>query len=229
MLEFKKGRSDKISSNFLYKEFDCHGKDCCTSTIIDEKLVEYVQKIRDHFKKPVTISSPYRCAVHNKRVGGATKSYHMQGKAADIVVKDTEPKEVAKYAESIGILGIGLYETSQDGYFVHIDTRTSKSFWYGQSEQPRSTFGGTSASTSSSAYHKSQSKYNLSLYYLQYNDKGEDVKALQRILTSYGYNISITGVFDNATKNAVCDFQLKNKLASDGIVGADTMYKLLGK
>jgi uncharacterized protein YcbK (DUF882 family) len=49
-------------------------------------------------------------------------------------VKGVAPREVAKYAESIGIKGVGLYETSVDGHFTHIDTRTSKSFWYGQSE-----------------------------------------------------------------------------------------------
>ena len=69
----------------------------------------------------------------------------MQGRAADIVVQGVSSREVAKYAESIGILGIGLYETSADGYFTHIDTRTTKSFWYGQNEQPRTTFGGTPA------------------------------------------------------------------------------------
>ena len=79
MIKFEKGRSDKIAKNFQYKEFDCHGQGCCSTTIIDEKLVEYVQQIRDHFGKPVTIASPYRCEVHNRRVGGATKSYHMRG------------------------------------------------------------------------------------------------------------------------------------------------------
>ena len=48
------------------------------------------------------------------------------------MVEGIHPSEVAKFAESIGILGIGLYETNSDGYFVHIDTRTTKSFWYGQ-------------------------------------------------------------------------------------------------
>jgi hypothetical protein len=77
MIEFKKGRTDKIATNFQYKEFDCHGSGCCSTTIVDEKLVAYVQQIRNHFGKPVTITSPYRCETHNKRVGGATKSYHM--------------------------------------------------------------------------------------------------------------------------------------------------------
>ena len=239
MIEFKKGDSAQISKNFQYKEFDCHGKGCCSTTIIDEKLVEYVQRIRDHFGKPVTITSPYRCEVHNRRVGGATKSYHMQGKAADIVVQGVSSREVAKYAESIGILGIGLYETSADGYFTHIDTRTTKSFWYGQNEQPRTTFGGTPAAAPSapsapttkpntqSVYHKSSSKYNVKLLYLQKGDRGRDVQILQELLKIRGYNVETSGEFDTLTYNAVVDFQRKTKIGADGIVGSQTMEKLL--
>lgn len=242
MIEFEKGRSDKIAKNFQYKEFDCHGQGCCSTTIIDEKLVEYVQKIRDHFGKPVNITSPYRCEVHNKRVGGATKSYHMRGQAADIVVQGVSSREVAKYAESIGILGIGLYETSKDGYFTHIDTRTTKSFWYGQSEQPRTTFGGTpttstpstptisiptSQPTEPSTYHKSSNKYIVKLLYLQKGDIGRDVQILQELLKIRGYNIETSGKFDTLTYNAVIDFQKKTGMGADGIVGSQTMEKLL--
>ena len=239
MIEFKKGDSAQISRNFQYKEFDCHGSGCCSTTIIDEKLVEYVQRIRDHFGKPVTITSPYRCEVHNRRVGGATKSYHMQGKAADIVVQGVSSREVAKYAESIGILGIGLYETSADGYFTHIDTRTTKSFWYGQNEQPRTTFGGTPTTTpaapststtkpnTQSVYHKSSSKYNVKLLYLQKGDRGRDVQILQELLKIRGYNVETSGEFDTLTYNAVVDFQKKTKIGPDGVVGSQTMEKLL--
>lgn len=241
MIEFQKGRTDKIAPNFQYKEFDCQGKGCCSTTLIDEKLVAYVQQIRDHFGKPITITSPYRCETHNKRVSGATKSYHMQGKAADIVVQGVSSREVAKYAESIGILGIGLYETSADGYFTHIDTRSSKAFWYGQSEQPRTTFGGApsaSASTStntsssntsntSSTYHKATSKYSVQLLYLQLGDRGRDVQVLQELLKIRGYNVETSGEFDEATKTAVKDFQKKTGQSQDGIVGAKTMEKLL--
>ena len=242
MIEFEKGRSDKIAKNFQYKEFDCHGQGCCSTTIIDEKLVEYVQQIRDHFNKPVTITSSYRCEIHNKRVGGATKSYHMKGQAADIVVQGVSSREVAKYAESIGILGIGLYETSKDGYFTHIDTRTTKSFWYGKSEQPRTTFGGTPTTsvpststtptqipqiTKPSTYHKSSSKYTVKLLYLQKGDRGRDVQILQELLKIRGYNIETSGEFDTLTYNAVVDFQKKIKIGADGIVGSQTMEKLL--
>ena len=141
--EYKKGVSVQLSTNFKSTEFDCHGSGCCSQTLIDDKLVEYLQKIRNHFGKSVIISSGYRCEKHNRSVGGATASKHKQGMAADIMVTDVKPAEVAKYAESIGIKGIGLYDTSKDGHFVHIDTRDKKGFWFGHAQEKRSTFGGT--------------------------------------------------------------------------------------
>ena len=142
-----KGSNTKLSANFNSSEFDCHGSGCCSSTLVDDKLVTYLQQIREHFGKPVNISSGYRCATHNKNIGGATNSRHSKGQAADIYISGVAPAEIAKYAESMGILGIGLYETNSDGFFVHVDTRETKSFWYGQKEASRTTFGGTTVAT----------------------------------------------------------------------------------
>lgn len=134
---YKKGDNQKIATNFRAREFDCQGKGCCTTTPIDEKLVEYLQKIRDHFGKPVYLTA-YRCKVHNaKTPNAAPNSYHVYGRAADFHIDGVAPAEIAKYAESIGVKGIGLYDS-----FVHIDTRESKSFWYGHGQQRRTTFGG---------------------------------------------------------------------------------------
>ena len=144
---YAKGSNTKLSANFNSSEFDCHGSGCCSSTLVDDKLVTYLQQIREHFGKPVNISSGYRCAIHNKNIGGATNSRHSKGQAADIYISGVAPAEIAKYAESIGILGIGLYETNSDGFFVHVDTRETKSFWYGQKEASRTTFGGTTVAT----------------------------------------------------------------------------------
>ena len=138
--DYLKGNKVQLATNFISTEFDCHGKDCCSTTLVDQKLVTYLQKIRDHFGKAITINSGYRCATHNKNVGGSSGSYHTKGQAADIAVDGVKPIEVARYAEELGILGIGLYETDADGYFVHIDTRTAKSFWYGQKQAARTTF-----------------------------------------------------------------------------------------
>lgn len=131
-----------LSANFKVREFRCH--DGSDSICIDSDLVKVLQQIRDHFGQPVTITSAYRNESYNRKVGGASGSYHVKGRAADITVKNTAPKEVAAYAEQIGVKGIGLYESNTDGYFVHVDTRDKKSFWYGQAQSYRETFGGGS-------------------------------------------------------------------------------------
>ncbi len=144
---YTKGTATQLSKNFKSTEFDCHGKNCCLTTLVDEDLINILQDIRDHFGKPVNVSSAYRCETHNANVGGATGSRHKKGQAADIYINGIAPTEIAKYAESKGVLGIGLYETDKDGHFVHIDTRTKKSFWYGQAQEKRTTFGGTVTQT----------------------------------------------------------------------------------
>lgn len=134
---YKKGDNQNIATNFKAREFDCQGTGCCSTTPIDEKLVEYLQQIRTHFGKPVLLTA-YRCKTHNARTpNAATNSRHIYGQAADFHIDGVAPAEIAKYAESIGVKGIGLYDT-----FVHIDTRESKSFWYSHAQERRTTFGG---------------------------------------------------------------------------------------
>lgn len=137
---YKKGVVTQLSKNFKSTEFDCKGKGCCDETMIDEALITWLQKIRDHFGVSVHVNSGFRCPFHNANVGGATTSHHMRGMAADITVKGKTPREVAQYAEQIGIKRIGLYETNKDGYFVHIGSDTRKRFWYGQAGKEVDTF-----------------------------------------------------------------------------------------
>lgn len=116
--------SKKLSTNFAVKEFAC--KDGSDSIVIEFELVEILQKIRDHFGKAVTINSAYRNATYNKKVGGASNSQHVFGRAADIVVSGVSPEKVAQYAEYLMPKkgGIGLYPT-----FTHVDVRASRARW----------------------------------------------------------------------------------------------------
>ena len=223
---FVKGKAIKVSEHFYSTEFDCHGNGCCSKTIVNERLIELVEQIRTHFNAPITITSPYRCVVHNSRpsVGGATGSRHTKGDAADIVVKGVAPRKVAQYAESIGILGIGLYETGADGYFVHIDTRDYKSFWYGQGQRTVTTFGTYSDNTPSNSQN-----INLIDSILDLGDRGCAVKTLQEKLIKLGFHCGVAGAdgdFGNDTFNAVRKFQERMKLGVDGIVGNQTLTAL---
>lgn len=235
-----------LSANFKVKEFACKH---CGTVKIDEKLVNYLQNIREHFGQPVTINSGYRCASHNKAVGGSSNSYHTKGMAADIAVKNVAPAEVAKYAESIGILGIGLYETDKDGYFVHIDTRTGKAFWYGQAQAGRSTFGGAPTVKQNDKV-KAFQQAGIADGYKAVLKSGADgiwgnecielatkavlyktkypwrLKNLTKVVQS-ALGLTADGKFGAGTYSAVISFQNSNGLTADGIVGINTWKKIL--
>ena len=118
----KKDGNNKVSTNFRVREFAC--KDGSDKVLIDTDLVNLLQKIRDYFNKPVKINSAYRTINHNKKVGGATNSYHLKGQASDIQIEGVNPVLVALYAERLNAGGIGVYPN-----FVHVDTRKNKYRW----------------------------------------------------------------------------------------------------
>lgn len=109
-----------LSKNFTVREFRC--KDGSDEVKVADDLIVLLQKIRDHFGKPVNIISGYRTQSYNNRCNGARQSKHMTGEAADIQVRGITAKEVALYAESIGVGGVGAYLYG----FVHVDCRKDK-------------------------------------------------------------------------------------------------------
>lgn len=117
-----KDGNKKISPSFSVKEFAC--KDKSDKVLVDVVFVKgKIQNIRDHFGVPVTVNSGYRTSAYNKKIRGASSSYHLYGRAFDIAVKGHTPEEVAKYAQTIGINGIIQYNG-----FVHLDSRPKK-YW----------------------------------------------------------------------------------------------------
>lgn len=84
-----------LVKNFKPEEFRCPcGK--CTGYPDRMKQVElnHIQTIRDHYGKPMKITSGLRCKVENKRVGGVSNSGHLTGYAVDFYmegVTDTVP------------------------------------------------------------------------------------------------------------------------------------------
>lgn len=113
-----------LSANFKVKEFACN--DGSDTILVSPDLVKILQKIREHFGKPITINSGYRTEAYNKKIGGATYSQHKYGIAADISVSGVKPLDVARYAQTLLPTsgGIGLYQS-----FTHVDVRANKSRW----------------------------------------------------------------------------------------------------
>ena len=114
-----------VSEHFHEDEFRCR---CCGELHPDgipQELVDHLEAVRKHFGKPVKINSGYRCPRHNKNVGGAKNSLHMQGKAADHYIDGVSPAKVAAFhSKRIQDGGVGKYNS-----FTHIDVRGYKARW----------------------------------------------------------------------------------------------------
>jgi len=106
--------AEPLSEHFKESEFACKH---CGEVKVDKKLIELLEELRRYFGQAVSITSGYRCELHNEAVGGARKSQHMTGKAADIKIKGITPKEVAERArKTFGF--VKIYKS-----WVHVDVR----------------------------------------------------------------------------------------------------------
>jgi len=124
-----------ITKYFSRKEFAC--KCGCGFATVDIELIEVLQTLRYKFNKPVTITSGCRCREYNEVVQRranknyvpySSKSKHMQGIAADIVVEMVSASDVCRYLDSVysDRFGLGKYDE-----FTHIDVRSKKARWRG--------------------------------------------------------------------------------------------------
>ena len=123
----------RLAPDFKVRELRC--RDGTDTVMVDEVLTVVLQCIREHFGKPVTITSGYRTPAHNAAVGGAKSSQHLLGRAADIRVQGVSVEDVAAYAESLmpDWGGVGRYpvKAGRATGWVHLDTRAEKARWRG--------------------------------------------------------------------------------------------------
>jgi uncharacterized protein YcbK (DUF882 family) len=121
----------KLTNNFNLNEFNKHNFPL-TETILRniQELAKNLQVLRDEVKKPIKITSGYRNAEFNKKIGGATQSRHITGQAADLKIEGYTPKQVAAIIEKLiasGKMkqgGLGIYST-----WIHYDVRGTKARW----------------------------------------------------------------------------------------------------
>jgi uncharacterized protein YcbK (DUF882 family) len=86
----------------------------------DARILDLAYQIERHFEAPVLrIISAYR-TPHRRH------SNHSRGRALDMVVPGVKDGEVAKFARTLGFVGVGVYPRSG---FVHVDSRPKSYFW----------------------------------------------------------------------------------------------------
>ena len=95
--------------NFSAAEIACRG----TGAIkINTEAMDKLQALRDRLGKPLIVRSAYRSPEHNRAVGGATRSKHLDGAAFDIAMSNHDPAAFEAAAREVGFLGFGFYPRS---------------------------------------------------------------------------------------------------------------------
>lgn len=198
----------KLSENFSVKEFAC--KDGSNTIKIDLDLIPLIQRFRNYVETGVYFNSAYRTPSYNKKVGGATNSYHVKGQALDIPFLNsykylTSREKMCAFFNTLGVKGIIIYPT-----FIHVDTRTKK--YHADNNGNYKIFG------------KVHIPFKQTL---KRGAKNVDVGIVQYKLKMLGYDVGNADmVYGGNTELSVRKFQSNNGLSADGVVGEKTWNKL---
>ena len=117
----------KLTADFFDDEFWSPDKNFAK---MEPEFMLKLQKLRSTVGVPFTISSGYRTAEFNARIGGARESLHLTGQAADIEHIGWDGATKLKFLGTAIAMGfsIGIYRKH-----FHVDTRTGvKVLWIGK-------------------------------------------------------------------------------------------------
>ena len=114
----------QLTKNFSAQEFKCKDGSVVPIELKANliKLAVNLQVLRDYLGKSITITSGYRSPAHNKKIGGAKFSQHINATAADIKVSGMTPVQVAAAIEKLITEnrmvqgGLGIYKS-----WIHYD------------------------------------------------------------------------------------------------------------
>lgn len=121
----------QLTQHFNVSEFRCK----CGyehNTLLDVTLVGMLEQLFHALNcSKIIVNSGYRCAKHDKTVGGTGTGQHTKGKAVDIVCYDQSGAKISSKivtcaAQDLGFNGIARIDDTA----VHLDNRIG-SKWYG--------------------------------------------------------------------------------------------------
>ena len=110
--------------NFSPAEIACRGTG---KLLVNEAALDTLQALRDRLGTPLIVRSAYRSPEHNRAVGGATRSKHLDGAAFDIAMANHDPHDFEDAARAVGFLGFGFYPEPRND-FMHVDLGPARSW-----------------------------------------------------------------------------------------------------
>lgn len=130
-----------VTAHFAWSEFTCRSghqvpDDLRPNTI---RLCEQLEVLRAHLGKSIRVTSGYRDPAYNAAIGGAKRSRHMTGEAADIRVAGVGVAVllaeveglIASGAMRIGGVGVYLPRDRRPLGWLHLDVREGRARWRG--------------------------------------------------------------------------------------------------
>ena len=110
---------EKCTKDFKPEEFRCSCGRCSGyPTFMRSVELRHIQKIRDHYGKPMTITSALRCSYENSRVNGVKNSGHLKGYAVDFYMKGVTETPEQRTAALKWIKGLPNHQFSYGAYIV---------------------------------------------------------------------------------------------------------------
>lgn len=199
----------QLSTHFNVSEFRCKcGR--THNTYVSDDLVNMLEKIYSKMKcSKAIISSGYRCATHDRNVGGSGYGPHVEGYAADICFYDKsnraiDARLVSCVAQDLGFKGIANITSAYT--WIHLDmkgriyrgneiygynTVTSDFYsYYGITRKQIESLTGEPIATTESKVNNKDKSTDTFVYSNKYDVK---IKELQQILINKGYSLVADG------------------------------------
>lgn len=214
----------QLSTHFIAEEFRCKcGRQ--HDTLISEELIDKLEQLYVALDcSKIIVTSGYRCAAHDKAVGGNGSGQHTKGTAADICCygQDGKPissKIVCCKAQDLGFGGIANINSTYQ--YTHVDVRTGLRYLGDETK------GYNTVTTDFYAYFgipREDTQTDTTFDVIRKGDSGEAVRWMQERLADRGYlrKSEIDGDFGKITLGALLAFQFEHDLDVDGLCGDKT-------
>lgn len=238
VLSIKKyGKGYKVGKYTTLGELQC--KDGTDIVRYCPETINNVEKLRELTGSSAVIYvSAYRTLLWNRKVGGASRSTHIDGYAVDVYFKNSKysTKQIACMAQDLGFKGIG-YMNSQTihldmanriyrgderkGYTNNVGNDFYKYFGIARGSLPTNAKKGY---TGGFPNLPTRGYFTYNVKTGKISDRGAEVVKLQKFLNwAIGTNLSLDGDYGRNTYKAVQRFQNTVHTVADGYFGKSTL------
>lgn len=108
-----------LTAHFSEDEMRCR---CgCGLSMMDDSFMRWLEAVRVRLKKPMIVSSGFRCPDYNGRMSSTGRDGpHTTGCAADIAIRGADAHRLVRIALEMSVQGLGINQKGE-GRFIHLD------------------------------------------------------------------------------------------------------------